>query len=89
MLGLVLGRAPELTARMERLRWLALGAALAAWALLEMAIAAGTGSAAASPRRGWTRALAPGLVSIVQWGGLLAAFGFARRHFRREGPLRR
>jgi hypothetical protein len=89
VLGLVLGRAPEITAPMERLRWLALGAALAAWALLEMGLAPGPGAAASGPWRGWACALAPGLVSLVQWGGIVAAFGFACRHFRREGPLRR
>ncbi|MBI3154791.1 MAG: acyltransferase family protein [Burkholderiales bacterium] len=83
VLGLALVHAPALQQRLQLARWPALAAALAAWALL---VSGSLPAAGAEALADAARALA---FSVVQWCGIVAALGFARRHLGRDGPARR
>lgn len=79
--GLALAQLPVLHEGMQRLRWIALASALAAWTLF----AWGTPPASDSLER-IARACA---FSVTQWCGIVAALGFARRHLARDSAARR
>jgi glucans biosynthesis protein C len=74
--GAVFARVPGVWDRFARWRWPALLAALACWALVVL----GDGSAPV-----WVR---HGVVATLQWGALVAAIGFARRHLNADHPWR-
>jgi len=81
--GLAFARAAALHARMQQLRWPALACALAAWGLLvgttpELIAPAGVAQL--------VRAVAFG---VQQLCGLVAALGFARRHWAQDSAARR
>lgn len=72
--GLLLARRPALFARLEALRWPALALAVSAWAAL---VAAG------APVGPWRMG-----VVVQQWGAIVAAIGFAHRHWQHDHPWR-
>ena len=74
VLGALFARSGAIWPRLHALRWIGLALALAGWALLVTSLAAGP----------W-RALA---FSATQWGGIVAALGFAHRHFNTDNALR-
>lgn len=81
--GALLVHAGALYARFEALRWPALFAALAAWALL-----------VTLPREAWPAGLAsaigrPLVFSVQQWCAVVAALGFAHRHLDVDNRARR
>ena len=78
VLGAVLARSGEVWPRMQRWRWVALGLAAAAWAVLVFADP--------SPSTLPWRRLAYG---VQQWAAIVAAVGFAHRHLNQDGPWRR
>jgi glucan biosynthesis protein C len=69
----------------ERLRWLALGLALAGWFGVQLYNGLDIEPNPADPRLWAGRAAR----ELEAWCAILAAFGFARRHLRRDGPVRR
>jgi glucan biosynthesis protein C len=75
--GALMARAPGAWAAVERLRWPALGIALAAWAVLML----GSGLLPLPLLRA--------VYAAQQWFGVLAAVGFAHRHLATDGPWRR
>jgi peptidoglycan/LPS O-acetylase OafA/YrhL len=79
-LGAVLTRAPAIWERFMQARRIALVVGLAAWALLVFV-----------PLSAWGPALVarPLVYSVLQWCGIVAAVGFARRHLNRDHALRR
>ena len=77
--GLALARTTLLARHAERLRWVALPLALVAWLALLALQASGFGWP-------WLSALS---FSLLQWSALLAALGFAHRHWNVDRPLRR
>ena len=77
VLGAALARHGGIWARMQAVRWLALGLALVAWALL-----LGADNGAPSGLRPLGHA-------IRQWCALVAAIGFAHRHLNRDNVARR
>lgn len=77
--GVAASRQPALLERLQALRWPALALALAAWALFSVIAPAG-GDA--------QRMLLRACAGLQQWGGVVAAFGFARRHLNRDHPWR-
>jgi glucan biosynthesis protein C len=83
LLGAVLARAHGTWTAMYRVRWLALGLAVASWALLvlELLPARNAGLPAGLLR--------PILYSTQQWCAIVAVLGFARRHLTQDGPARR
>ncbi|HUL66786.1 MAG TPA: acyltransferase family protein [Burkholderiaceae bacterium] len=83
LLGAVLARARPAFTAMHRVRWLALGIAVASWALLvlELLPARNAGLPASLLR--------PVLYSAQQWCAIVAVLGFARRHLTHDGPARR
>ncbi|MBL8313500.1 MAG: acyltransferase family protein [Rubrivivax sp.] len=79
--GVLLARRPVLLARLEQLRWPALCVTFAAW----LALVAASGHLAAWPEvPEVVRLPLRALYAAQQWGALVAAFGFARRHLNRD-----
>jgi glucans biosynthesis protein C len=74
--GAIFAHLPGAWLRLEQLRWAALGLALAAWLLWVLVLKDGP--------LAWRRAD----ISLLQWSALVAAFGFAHRHWNRDHPLR-
>ena len=74
--GAAFAHAPAIWERLMRARWPALLGALVAWAMLVNGIA----------QPGWLRDAA---VATQQWGALVAAVGFARRHLNVDHRWRR
>jgi peptidoglycan/LPS O-acetylase OafA/YrhL len=83
LLGAVLARARHTFTAMYRVRWLALGIAVASWALLVLEVLPARN--AAMP----IALLRPILYSTQQWCAIVAVLGFARRHLTHDGPARR
>ena len=83
LIGAVLGRARPVWNQMYRVRWLALGLALACWALLviDLTAARSVGLIAALLRAT--------CYSTLQWSAIVAVLGFARRHLNHDNPTRR
>lgn len=75
--GLLLARRPVLQAQLQALRWPALALGLAGWAVLALYPMLQPGW----PSLPETQRLPMRLgFAAAQWGGIVAAFGFARRH---------
>lgn len=77
--GTALAQAGSLAQDAQRWRWWALLSALAGWLALQGLLMSGAGWP-------WLRGLA---FSVLQWGALVAAIGFAGRHWNVDHPLRR
>ncbi|MEY4561812.1 MAG: hypothetical protein RLZZ618_1089 [Pseudomonadota bacterium] len=75
MCGAMFAKTPAFWDRLAVWRWPALIGAILAWAVLV------TQSPAGGARQG--------VIAIEQWGALVAAFGFARRHLDVDHPFRR
>lgn len=76
--GAALAQADCLAQDAQRWRWSALLSAAAGWLALQGLLMSGAGWP-------WMRGLA---FSVLQWGALVAAIGFARRHWNADHPLR-
>lgn len=84
--GYGVAKSPEFFSAAERLRWIALGLGLAAWAIWQ---AAGDSLETALPEDIFV-AIVRLLRSLEAWAIIIAAFGFASRHLRdHDGPVRR
>jgi glucans biosynthesis protein C len=79
-LGALLARLGDWT-RFERPRWLALATALGLWALLAAYFAA---YSATAPAPEWLRQLQRAGYGGLQWLAIVAALGFAHRHWNRD-----
>lgn len=88
LLGALLARVPAFWARVQALRWTALGVALGGWALMTIVYALPDDAIAGRP---WEAVLylLRAVVALECWCAILAACGFARRHLDRDGPARR
>jgi len=83
LLGAVLARARQVWTEMFRVRWLALGLAVASWALLVLELL---------PARDAdlpVNLLRPLFYSTQQWCAIVAVLGFACRHLNHDGAVRR
>lgn len=85
--GFLVARSDAIWASMERLRWWALLAAVAAFAFIAwyFLIAYAGGARPPEALRTFQRAV----YALDQWAFIVAICGFARRHIRRDGPARR
>ena len=82
--GAAMARSPALWPRLDAVRWISLGLALAAWLVM---LAAPLAAEAVGPAA--ARNLARAGFGTMQWCGALAALGFAHRHWNREFAWRR
>lgn len=79
--GLLLARRQPLLAQLQALRWTALALGLAGWALLVGYPGQVPGWPAVAE---WQRVPMRLGFAAAQWGGIVAAFGFARAHLNRD-----
>jgi hypothetical protein len=84
-LGFLVARADAVWAAMEARRWHALVLALASYAFIAWYFF-GRADPLATPE--WLRMLQRAIYALDQWAAIVAACGFARRHIRRDGPVR-
>ncbi|NNG22159.1 acyltransferase family protein [Telluria aromaticivorans] len=87
LLGALVARVPGFWARLEPVRWQALGIAATGWALLRIWDAAPDGVLAPQA----VALLRPAMYAVyalLAWSAMVAACGFARRHLDRDGPAR-
>jgi hypothetical protein len=82
LLGAALARARVVWTEMYRVRWLALGLAVASWALLVLQLVARSADLPAS-------LLSPLCYSTLQWCAIVAVIGFARRYLNQDNRARR
>ena len=84
LLGFVIARSDRVWEAMERVRWIALLAGVAAYAFIAWYFLLRSGAAGEA-----LKAVQRTLYAADQWAFIVAACGFARRHIRRDGPARR
>ena len=74
--------------RCDRMRWIAVAIAMAAWTMLIVYQNARQGGGLNPPD--WLRLLFRGVHQLQAWAAIVAAIGFAHRHLRNvDGPIRR
>ncbi len=87
LLGFAVAKHAPFFAGCVRFRWFALGAALAAWAGLQVYFA---NYNEAAPPPEWLRAMFRCVYEAQAWGAIVAAMGFAHKHLAHaDGPARR
>jgi glucans biosynthesis protein C len=85
-LGFVLAHATRVWEEMERLRWAALLVGVACYGFLAWYFTLRSDPTTVADALRW---LQRAIYALDQWASIVAACGFARRHFRRDGPVRR
>jgi glucans biosynthesis protein C len=82
--GVAMARSPDLWPRLDTRRWISLALALAAWLVM---LASPMTAEVVGPST--VRGLARAAFGAMQWCGVLAAIGFAHRHWNRDFAWRR
>lgn len=88
LLGALLARSRPSWVRMDSMRWIALGIALAGWAAIVAWYAAPHDDYSAQAMA-FLRPAMRYVYTLCAWGAIVAACGFAHRHLDRDGPARR
>jgi glucans biosynthesis protein C len=88
LLGALLGRVPRFWPRLELLRWVGLGTALACWAIVMVWFALPDNGVPAAQVPAWRLAMRC-IFALCAWSAIVAACGFAHRHLQFDGPARR
>ena len=87
LLGFLVARSHLVWDAMEKLRWVALLAAVASYAFITWYFLIRYAGGAQAPES--LRIVQRAIFALDQWAAIVAACGFARRHLRRDGPVRR
>lgn len=88
LLGALVAGSRPVWERMESVRWIALGIALAGWAATVAWYAAPHHEHSAQMMAVWVPIMRC-VYTLCAWSAIVAACGFARRHLDRDGPARR